>query len=310
MYAVSIFGLEQAGDTVMAEGSRGVMFGMNMLLWTTRVTRKHLPLMGQLKQQGWDGVELPIFEMNVPEFTRMGKQLDGMGLARTGVTICTDDANPIGSNEKIRQAGLRRIKEAVDCCHAAGINLLCGPIHSALGKFSGKGPTKDEFTRAKDVLGKAADYAKQADVTLAIEPLNRFECYFANTTRDAAAFCRDVNHSHLKTMYDTFHSHIEVKDVSKEIQLSQDQVVHVHISENDRSTPGMGQVNWEATFTALKQVDYQGWFVVEAFGLALPALAAATKVWRRMFKDELTLTADALAFMQKCWEASDPGPAI
>ena len=30
-------------------------------------------------------------------------------------------------------------------------------------------------------------------------------------------------------------------------------------------------------------MKYDGWMVVEAFGLALPDLAAATKIWRRMY---------------------------
>ena len=54
-----------------------------------------------------------------------------------------------------------------------------------------------------------------------------------------------------------------------------------------------------ATFDALKQVGYQGWLVVEAFGLALPALVAATKIWRRMFDSEEQLARGALAFMKK-----------
>jgi D-psicose/D-tagatose/L-ribulose 3-epimerase len=38
--------------------------------------------------------------------------------------------------------------------------------------------------------------------------------------------------------------------------------------------------------------------VVEAFGLALPAIAAATKIWRRMYPSEEQLARDALSFMQ------------
>ena len=40
--------------------------------------------------------------------------------------------------------------------------------------------------------------------------------------------------------------------------------------------------------------------VIEAFGLALPELAAATKIWRRMFQSEEQLARDGLAFMKKC----------
>ena len=63
-------------------------------------------------------------------------------------------------------------------------------------------------------------------------------------------------------------------------------MVHVHISENDRSTPVKGRRPLGRTFEALKEIKYDGWLMIEAFGLALPALAAATKIWRRMFPSE------------------------
>ena len=75
-------------------------------------------------------------------------------------------------------------------------------------------------------------------------------------------------------------------------------LVLVHISENDRSTPGKGNVRWAENFDALKEVGYDGWLMVEAFGLALPELAAATKIWRRMFESEEQLSRDALAVMK------------
>ena len=65
----------------------------------------------------------------------------------------------------------------------------------------------------------------------------------------------------------------------------------MHISENDRSTPGTGNIPWTATFDALRKVNYNGWLVVEAFGLALPAFVAATKIWRRMYQSEEQLAA-------------------
>jgi len=81
-----------------------------------------------------------------------------------------------------------------------------------------------------------------------------------------------------------------------------DQLVHVHISENDRATPGEGGVNWDASFAALKEVGYDGWMMIEAFGLALPELAAATKIWRRMFPTEEHLATKGLEFMKTRWE--------
>lgn len=274
-------------------------FGMNMLLWTSDVTEEHLPLLENLKAWGYDGVELPVFDMDPAKFARIGKQLDSVGLERTAVTVCTDDENPISPKAEIRSAGLARLKKAIDMCAASGATHLCGPIHSALGTFSGAGATPDEWKWGLETLTKAADYAKANNVMLVVEYLNRFECYFLTSAADDARFCREANHPNLKMMYDTFHANIEEKNLAEAMKSCWDQVVHVHISENDRSTPGEGHVDWETTFKTLKSLKYDGWLMVEAFGLALPALAAATKIWRRMFPSEEYLAKNALAFMKR-----------
>ena len=99
-------------------------------------------------------------------------------------------------------------------------------------------------------------------------------------------------------MYDTFHANIEEKDIAKAIATCADVCVHVHISENDRSTPGEGNVDWETNFNALKETGYDGWMTIEAFGLAMPDLAAATKIWRRMYPSEKHLATKGLEFMK------------
>src|SRR5690606_9762051 len=127
----------------------------------------------------------------------------------TAVTVCTDTENPISPDASIRQAGVERIKKAVDMCAAAGSTHLCGPIHSALGTITGRGRTEDEWKWGQESLAKAADYAQKQNVTLVVEYLNRFEAYFLNTAEDTGRFCREVNHPNLKMMYDTFHANIE-----------------------------------------------------------------------------------------------------
>ena len=273
-------------------------YGMNLLLWTTEVTDAHGPILEMLARQGYDGVEVPVFELDAGKFKALGQRLDSLGLQRTAVTVCTADANPIGNTAAIRQAGLDHIRKAVDMCQALGATHLCGPFHSALGVFSGQGPTPDEWSRGKDILAQAADHARQANVTLVLEYLNRFETYFLTSAADATRFIQEVNHPFLRTMYDTFHANIEEKDLAQAIRTITPVMAHVHISENDRSTPGEGHVDWATTFKTLKEVKYDGWMVVEAFGLALPALAAATKIWRRMFTSEEVLAANALKFMK------------
>lgn len=276
-------------------------FGMNLLLWTGEVTDQHLPILEQLKEMGYDGVEVPVFSPELEKYAALGKQLDSLGLERTAVTVRTTDDNPISPDAEIRAKGLVANKHALDCCQALGAKLICGPYHSALGHFTGTGPSEAEKQWAVEGLKAMAEHAVTCNVVLALEYLNRFECYLLNSAEDTVDLVEQVDHPNCQLMYDTFHANIEEKDAGVAIRRCTNHLAHVHISENDRSTPGKGNIAWEETFDTLKAVGYNGWMVVEAFGLALPELAAATKIWRRMYESEEQLSRDAIEFMKNEW---------
>lgn len=272
-------------------------FGMNLLLWTGDVTEAHTPVLTMLKNIGYDGVEIPIFNLDA-DYTALGKRLSGLGLRRTGVTIRNGEDNPISSDAGVRKKGVELNKKTLDCAAAAGVETLVGPYHSAIGVFSGAGRTQDEWKWGVESMRAVAEHAGKVGVTLGVEPLNRFETYLLNTHSDAAKFVREVNHPNCRMMYDTFHSNIEEKCVELALNSCKDVLCHIHISENDRSTPGKGGVKWDDNWNAIRDINYNGWLVVEAFGLALPEIAAATKIWRKMFESEEQLATDALAFMR------------
>jgi D-psicose/D-tagatose/L-ribulose 3-epimerase len=274
-------------------------FGMNLLLWTDGLHDGMLPVLERLKKMGYDGVEIPIFDTDVEKYKAWGKRLDDLGLARTAVSVRNEADNPMSADPKIRRAGVDANKRLLDCCAAAGVHTQVGPIHSAIGHFSGAGPTRDEWQWAVESMREVAVHAEQVKVVLAVEYLNRFETYLLNHAKDAVRFCQDVNHPYCRTMYDTFHANIEEKDEAEAIRTIAPYLALVHISENDRSTPGQGNVDWDVTFDTLHEVGYNGWMVVEAFGLALPSIVAATKIWRKMYDHEEQLAADALKFMQE-----------
>jgi D-psicose/D-tagatose/L-ribulose 3-epimerase len=275
--------------------------GMNLLLWTGAVTSEHFPLLGKLKAAGFDGVELPVFGGTSADYKPIRAELDKQGLKCTTVTILTKDNNAISPDAATRQKASDWLKTVIEINHVLGAETVCGPYHSALGEFSGTGPTADEKKRAADVLRGAAEFAKQSNLIMAIEYLNRFECYFLNTAAAAVELVRMVNHSNFRSMYDSFHAHIEEKDPVAAIRTIAPVLAHVHISENDRGTPGTGQVNWNATFNTLKEVNYDGWLTIEAFGRALPDLAAATRIWRDLFPSAEDVYTKGIAFIKSRW---------
>lgn len=275
--------------------------GMNLLLWTAYVTEAHFPLLASLKKAGYDGVELPLFDGDAAHYKKVRKELDNLGLGATTVTVVNSDTNPIDPNPGVRAKALDRIKWAIDMTHELGGTALAGPYHSAIGVFSGNPPTDQEKAHGIEVLRKAADHAQQAKVTMTIEYLNRFECYFLTTAAQAAELVDAVNHPSFKCMYDTFHAHIEEKNQAAPIAALGNRFAHVHISENDRGVPGTGQVRWDEAFAALKKSGYDGWLTIEAFGRALPDIAAATKVWRDLFAQSEDVYLQGIDFIKKKW---------
>jgi D-psicose/D-tagatose/L-ribulose 3-epimerase len=272
---------------------------MNMLLWSTDVSgTEYDATFAMLKDAGFDGVEVPIFDREVDKYAALGERLEDLGLERLAVSARGADDNPIAEDPAVRAEAAAATRANLDSAAALGASLICGPLGAPLGVFSGAPPTAEEKARAVEYLREVAPYAEERGVTIVLEYLNRFEMYLTNTAADLAALVREVDHPSVRMMYDTFHAHIEEKDPRAALQDCKDVLVHVHLSENDRSTPGAGQVEWDETFAALQEIDYDGWVVIEAFGDALPELAGATKIWRRMFESEERLARDGAAFIR------------
>ena len=127
--------------------------GMNLLLWTTHVTPEHDAILDQLKAIGFDSVEVPIFDTaDLAPFERLGKRLKSLGLGATAVTVMGPETNPISPDPKIRAAAVAHLDRVLECGQAFGCEILCGPTHSAIGVFSGEGPTEDEFKYGVETL--------------------------------------------------------------------------------------------------------------------------------------------------------------
>lgn len=255
--------------------------GFNLLLWTTHVGEHHRPILEELKKTGYDSVEIPVFEGEPEHFRRLGAMLDDLGLERTVVTANGNpDENPIGSTAASRQGGRDWIRRSLDNTAALGATIIGGPMHSTLAHYSGAGPTDEEKERLVDFHRWAGDEAKARGLTMAVEALNRFECYVLTTMADLKEHLDRVDHPNVRGMYDTFHANIEEKDPVGAIRTIAPYLVHVHISENDRGTPGKGHIAFGPVFSTLKDLGYRGHLTIEAFGRALPDLAGATRVWR------------------------------
>lgn len=276
--------------------------GFNLLLWTGHVGDEHRPLLRDIKRAGYDGVEIPMFQGDPGHYARLGQMLDEIGLERTVVTIMPSlDKDPLSSDAQTRKAALAHAEWFIDCSAALGAPIIGGPIHSVHGHFTGEGPTAAERKRGMVFHRKAGDYAAKKNIRLALEALNRFECYFLTTMQGLADYLDEVDHPAVSGMYDTFHANIEEADPIRAIRTIRRHMCHVHISENDRGIPGKGHIDWPSTYKALKAGKYDGWLTIEAFGRSLPALAAATRVWRDFFPSPESVYREGIRNIRKGW---------
>ena len=283
--------------------------GMCMFLWTTHVSEKHAAILRDIKATGFDGVEIPIFEGTPDDYRRLGALLDRIGLERTAVSAIGDpEKNLISPDAATRRAGIAYMRWAVDCASALGAATLSGPLHSTLGHFTGTAPTAAERRRSVSSQRAIGDHAGRCGVTIGLEALNRFECYFLNTMDALSEHIDEIAHPNIKAMYDTFHANIEEADPVGAFTRNVRNVVHVHISENDRGVPGRGHIPWGGTFAAIRASGYDGWLTIESFGRALKDLAAATKVWRDFAESPDAVYRDGYRHIRDGWAKAASSP--
>lgn len=258
--------------------------GFNLLAWSAVVSEDLLPMAERLKEIGYDGIECFLGVEDKQVYRDFGREVGDLGLEMTCVMVLSPEENPISPSAEVRQKGLDRIKWAVDRADDMNAGVICGPFHSAFATFHDKSPDEDEYKRSAEVLAKAGEYAAQADILLAPEAINRFECYLCNTMDQLTYLVEQAAHPNVKAHFDTHHANIEEKKLAGAIKKVAPVLGHVHISENDRGTPGSGHIPWDETFGALADIGYDGWLTIEAFTRDDPDFANSINVWREYNK--------------------------
>jgi len=276
-----------------------VKFGANAFIWSERFERGHIGLLERLKTAGFDGIELPLIE---PERTRDAEirlALQRNELEPTFCSVLPPGLSPISDDRGVRERTKQHYRECIETAAEMGGRLMAGPFYAPVGYLPGRRRTADEWKRAVECfvdLGPALD---EFGVTLAIEPLNRYETYFLNTTADAVQLCREVAHPRVGILFDTYHANIEEKRLPDAIVEAGPYLRHFHSCENDRGVPGTGHIDWPAIFDSLREVNYDGWLTIESFGFSLGSLSAAASVWRDLAPTAETIAFEGLKFLRR-----------
>jgi len=274
-------------------------YGLNLLVYTATFSKNQLDLVAKVADMGYDGVEIPFNDLSVLDAPATRKACEAAGMGLTSCCVIMPGESISSPDESERKLGAERLRRMVDITAEMGGDMVAGPLYAPVGHMTGRARTEDEWNWCVDGLSAGAEHAAGAGVTLAIEPLNRFETYVLNTAADAVKLVQTVGSEHLKVQLDTFHGNIEEKDTAAAIRATGEWLGHFHASESDRGLPGSGQVRWGEVFAALHEIDYSGWVTIESFATGILDLCAAACIWRPIYESADGLAIDGLAFLKE-----------
>jgi len=273
-------------------------FGINSLLWTAGFGLDDLKLLESIKAWGFDGIEVARFDFRGFPARILGQAVRNEGLEVTFCSALTGDLSLVSDDPRVRQRAADFIRAAVETAAEIGSPVLVGPYLAPVGLLPGRRRTDDEWKRGQDELRTLIPQLRARDVTLALEPLNRFETYFLNTAADAARLCAEIGDPYVGVLFDTFHANIEEKHAGDAIRTLGPHVAHVHTCENDRGVPGTGHVAWPEVFAGLRDIGYNDWCVIESFGARVEEIAAAACVWRDLAPSSEAVAREGLEFLR------------
>ncbi|MDD2674302.1 MAG: sugar phosphate isomerase/epimerase [Flavobacterium sp.] len=191
------------------------------------------------------------------------------------------------------------IKSALDKVAEMEGDFLGGVLHSAIGTFTGNPCTKEERIIIQQVFTEVADYASKRNITIAPEPINRYESYVFTAADEVLDMIESIGKPNIGLHLDTFHMNIEERNFYDPIIRAGNRLKHVHITESDRGMTGEGNVHWDDFFKALAAINYQGPLILENFSSEIRALVGPTSLWRPSKYNSEDLAKGSLAFMKK-----------
>ena len=103
---------------------------------------------------------------------------------------------------------------------------------------------KQAHDQILEFLEAAANYAREHELVIAIEPLNRSETNVINSIAEAVLFADELGRPEVQVLVDFYHQMLEGEGFN-EIVRAGERVAHVHVADTDRLYPGSGKYDYQ-----------------------------------------------------------------
>lgn len=220
----------------------------------------------RLQSYGYDGVEL----WGRPELSgSLDDVLDALSTSNLKVsTICSGYPGSLLSPQKEeREAAIKGIKERLEWAHKLGaVGVITVPafgeavVPDLTPLFKSK--FELEWKLAVEEYKMLGRYAEEVGSFIIVEAINRYETHFLRTLSQASSLCDEVGSERVKIMADYFHMNIEEADIVASLKEHLDKIVHIHLADSNRLTPGNGHTDFKS-LKILKEGGYSYYLALE-----------------------------------------------
>jgi D-psicose/D-tagatose/L-ribulose 3-epimerase len=253
--------------------------GVSAFAWTADFRESHLEVLPSLRERGLTAFEVPMFDPATLPAAKIRRAIEANDLACTVCAILPAGINPISNDPVTRKKSLEHLTVCVETSREMGAGLIGGPVYAPIGYLPGRRRNDDDWNHAVDCLRSLTATLDACEVTLSLEPVNRSETFFLLTAADAKRLCEAVNHPNVGVTIDTFHANIEERNTAQAIRSLGKHLKHLHASENDRGLLGSGHVDFPSIVSALREIGYDGYLMIEGFGYEPEEKSAPGFLW-------------------------------
>lgn len=215
----------------------------------------------RLKKYGYDGIEFAAepYTMDQNRMVELLKKYDMECTSLCG--IFSEERDFTAENG---ECAIQYIKDSVDFAVKVGAPYII-VVPSPVGRTEKPAdiPYDRLWSNAVKNIRIAADYAKENNRRLAIESVNRYETFFANTMNKAYKLVKEINHPAVGIMADMFHMSLEERSIPNTLMKVADKLMHVHLADNTREAVGLGNSDFKGMLYTLKAIDYKGPLTME-----------------------------------------------
>ncbi len=276
--------------------------GVNTWVWTSPLTDDALAKIApRVRDWGFDVIELPVEAPGDWDPARASRLLTDLGLTASVVLVMGPGRELVGADRTTVTATQDYLRHVVEVAKTVDSKVIVGPAYASVGRTWRM--TDDErgrhYEELREHLRPVVDYAVTAGVTVAVEPLNRYETSLLNTVDQALEALDGLPEQGCGLALDIYHLNIEEQNIPAAVRRAGHRIAAVQVCANDRGAPGADHLDWPAILRALTDTGYTGPLVIESFTAENATIATAASIWRPLADSQDTIAIDGLAFLKE-----------